>query len=127
MTRNEYIREDHKDGKDIGQIAREHGLSTRRIQQILKEMGIRNTRLKSSTEANPISKLHAKIGIRTYNHRYDKFISVSDAAKMIGWSVQKLRRVEKGFVDITLLDMKDLALYLGVDPTELWRNDVDSV
>lgn len=129
--RNNCILMDHNSGKDPGQLAREHGLSRRRIQQILNELGVRKESLKnrqkadkSSIDVMPVSKLHAKIGLIVYQFRYDRNLSAVQAAEEIGWSMRKLRSVEQGLKDITLLDIQDIAAYLKMDPADFWRSNV---
>ncbi len=133
MTRSEMkerdltICQDARDGKTASEIARAYGLSPRRVQQILRERNIRNTRIRPTghLQATPISRVHAKIGRAVYEHRFHRHQRLSDAAEQIGWSAIKLRRVEQGVHDLTLLDMQDLAEYLKTTAIELWSSYVE--
>jgi len=133
MTRNQLnerdltICQDARDGKTASEIARAYGLSPRRVQQILRERNVRNTRIRATghISMSPISRVHAKIGQGVYDFRFHRHQRLTDAAEQIGWSAIKFRRVEQGLHDLTLLDMQDLADYLGTSPIELWSKYVE--
>jgi hypothetical protein len=122
VNREECIKADYVQGNLMSEIAREHGLSIRRIQQITQEKSLRaerQARIKISKQ--PISSMHAKLGRALFNHRYDLALTVTEAAKRIHWSTIRLRRAEKGFIDFTLMDVQDLTGYLDIDSKIFWE------
>jgi hypothetical protein len=122
MNREDCIKADYVNGNLMSEIAREHGLSVRRIQQITQEKSLRDERktLKKVSK-QPVSGMHAKLGRDLFNRRYDLALTVTEAARRIHWSTIRLRRAEKGLVDFTLMDVQDLVGYLETDSKSFWE------
>lgn len=117
-NRDKYLCQDYRDGKDINELARSYGISERRVAQILRKQGV-TLRARSLTEKKPLSAEHARIGMHLYNYRFDRGIEPYEASLQIGWSMLKLRKVEKGVSELELLDLLDIAAYSGVELGEL--------
>jgi len=125
--RNMNICQDAIDGRPPAEIARAYGLSQRRVQQILRERNVRKTSIRPSgyLPMSPITRLHARIGKSVYDKRFERQQRLTEAAEEIGWSAIKLRRVEQGVHDITLLDLQDLVAYLDTTISKLWSEHVE--
>lgn len=116
--RDSCLCQDYLDGTEIHELARTYGISERRVSQILYGQGIAR-RPRATSEKKPLSAEHARLGLHLYSHRFDRGVEVYDAANELGWSVIKLRKVEKGTTDVELLDLLDIAAYTGVQIGEL--------
>ncbi|MCG7628947.1 hypothetical protein MHM88_14140 [Epibacterium sp. MM17-32] len=116
--RDKYICQEYKEGGSIGELARTYGLTEERIGQILRENGVPR-RPRGVKEKRPLSALHSRIGLHLYNYRFDRGIELYPAAKDLGWSALKLRKVEKGVKEVELLDLLDIAAYTGTKVGEL--------
>ena len=122
MNREDCIRADYVQGKLMTEIARENGLSIRRIQQITQETSLRAERQALiKTGKQPVSGMHAKLSLALFNHQYDLALTVTEATKRIHWSTIRLRRAEKGLIDFTLMDLQDLTGYLDIDTKTFWE------
>lgn len=117
-SRDSCICADYRSGSTTGELAREHGLSETRINQILRSHRV-DRRPKFSDAAKVRSSFHARIGEKVYDHRFGLEQDVYDAATAIGISAIKLRKIEKGVCELELLDLLDLAAYIGVEVGEL--------
>jgi hypothetical protein len=125
MNRDDCFRADYVQGKLMTEIARENGLSIRRIQQITQEKSLRaerQARIKISKQ--PVSGMHAKLGRALFNHRYDLALIITEAAKRIHWSTIRLRRAEAELIDFTLMDVQDFTGYLAIDTKAFWETYV---
>jgi hypothetical protein len=116
--RDEFVCQDYHDGKDIHELSRTHGLSERRISQILKDRGIIR-RPRNSTQKKPLSREHARLGLYLYTFRLEKGFDVYDAANDLGWSRIKLRKIENGIKEVELLDLMDISAYTHTTIEEL--------
>lgn len=116
--RDSYLCQDYLDGKEINELARSYGISERRVSQILYQNDI-TRRPRAASEKKPLSAEHARLGLHLYTHRFERGVEVYDAANELGWSVIKLRKVEKGTTEVELLDLLDIAAYTGVQIGEL--------
>ncbi|MDE4133730.1 helix-turn-helix domain-containing protein [Phaeobacter sp. QD34_3] len=108
--RDDYIAQEYKGGMSIGEIARSYGISERRVSQILREKEI-SLRPRSSKPKGPLSAAHARVGLHLYNYRFARCMELDFAARDLGWSRIKLRKVEKGVRDLELLDLLDIATF----------------
>lgn len=110
QSRDEYIVQDYSDGKDIREISRSYGLSSKRVIQILDENEVDRRPQRSGTRG-PLSEFHRRLGLHLYNFRYDKGLEPVDVANKLGWSIIKLRKVEQGTTELELLDILDVESY----------------
>jgi hypothetical protein len=117
MNREDCFRADYIRGKLMTEIARENGLSIRRIQQIRQEIS-------RETGKQPVSGMHAKLGRALFNHRYDLALTITEAANRIHWSTIRLRRAEAELIDFTLMDVQDFTGYLDIDTKAFWERYV---
>lgn len=117
--RDRCIREDYvQDRKEVQELARAYGLTTRRIQQIIVAG---NIPLRKPRRGVPVSSGHERIGRLLYNYRFDRGISNLDAARDLGWSIIRLRNVERGLADITVTELIDISAYIGRSAAELCK------
>ncbi len=116
--RDTYICQDYSDGKEISELARSYGISDRRVAQILRANGVQ-LRPRSAEEKKPLSPLHARIGMHLYNYRFDRGFEPYSASMEMGWSMLKLRKVEKGVTELELLDLVDIAAFTGCKIVDL--------
>ena len=123
--RDGFICQDYQDGKDIHELSRSHGLSERRISQILQLHNIPR-RPRTVSEKRSLSRGHVRLGLHLYSHRFERGIDLFDAAEELGWSAIKLRKVEKGTTDVELLDLMDIAAYTQMKIGELLEKAYDS-
>lgn len=118
--RNEDICLDYET-KDINELARTYGLSSKRIKQILDEKNIERRPL-TGGERRIISAPHSKIGLHLFNFRKGRELSPHQAASEIGWSMIKLRRIEQGLQEIELLDLLVLLQYTKTNLVHILEN-----
>lgn len=116
--RDSFLCQDYGDGREIHELARSYGISERRVSQILKANEI-TRRPRASTDKKPLSAEHARIGLHLHKHRFERNLDPHTAANELGWSVIKLRKVEKGTTEVELLDLLDIAAYTEVDVGKL--------
>ena len=118
--RNKGIVEEYQDGREVAELAREYGVSARRIQQILKMNGvpIRQVRL-ADADRLPISRVHERIGTKLTDYMWDNELQHNDVANKLGWNIMKLRRVQSGIMDLELLDLIDLASLVATSIDDL--------
>lgn len=117
-SRNEYVCQDYADGMEINELARTYGVSERRISQILVEHRVPR-RPKNPVDKKPVSAQHVRLGLYLYNFRFDRGTEPHEAANALGWSVIKLRKIEKGVTSVELLDLFDIAAYTETSYGEL--------
>lgn len=94
----------------VESLAMRVGLSDRRVQQILSQRGGAIRRVPRS-KRNAISKPHARLGLHLAEYRHHWRHDVRQSADLIGWSMNKLRDVERGFIEVDLLDAQCIATY----------------
>jgi len=121
-SRDEYIVEDYQSGKDVPELAREHGLTTRRVQQILQSHNITLRQRRSIREKRPLSPKHELIGQRLTDYMFDQDLQPNDVANELGWSFQKVSLIQQGIAEIELLDLLDLCAYVGGDLEKVLLN-----
>ena len=119
--RDNYIIEEYLSGKDTREIARTYQLTNRRVLQILKDQGVelRPRNVERKFNMTPVSGAHEAIGRMLIEHRYDRDLTQHDVANRLAWPVSKLRKVEQGVAELELLDLQDIAAYLGKPFTEV--------
>ncbi|NOD70158.1 hypothetical protein [Ruegeria sp. HKCCD7303] len=108
--RDTYICQDYSDGKEISELARSYGISDRRVAQILRANEVQ-LRPRTTEEKKPLSPLHVRLGMHLYNYRFNRGLEPYDAATEMGWSMLKVRKVEKGVTELELLELIDIAKY----------------
>jgi len=108
--RDQYICDDYTTGKEVHELSRAYGISERRVGQILQANGI-TRRPRSLIAKASLSQVHTRVGLHLYTFRFNKGIGPHDAANDLGWTVIKLRKIEKGTTEVELLDLLDIAAY----------------
>jgi hypothetical protein len=116
MGRDILIVEDYQGGKTAAEISRIHGVSVRRVYQVLEEQNVNKNRNNGARRKidTPLTKCHEKIGKRVYDFWFDQGLERVQAAGQLGWSVHKLRMVEKGQVNLNLFDLRDIATWMKI-------------
>lgn len=117
--RDQEIIERYTEGATALVLSRAFGLSEPRIRQIVA--GVKKQ--KRSRQNSAISDAHRRLGRKVYDYRFDNQLTRSSVAAKLGWSTSKLRSVEDGLVDPTLMDLQDLATFMKRNLGEL-INDV---
>lgn len=107
------------DKQEIAALARLHGMSEKRITQILQEQGVTLRKRTRDNTHRPISRLHERIGLRLYDFRVENEISLDTASIDLQMSKIRLRRIEKGEQILDILDVQNIAAYLGTSVTKL--------
>ena len=114
--RDQEIRERYAaGGVTAASLSRAYALSIPRIRQIVA--GVKKKGGQTG-QPQPISKLHQRLGRKVYDYRFDGQLTKKYVADKLGWSVSKLTNVEKGYVDLTLLDIQDLTTFMKRTPGE---------
>lgn len=100
-----------KENISAERLAADVGLSTIRVQQILKAGNVsRKDRGVVEKPDKVISALHLQLGNSLAYHRaFTLKISRPDMGDLLQWSYVKLAAVEHGTYNLTLLDLNDLA------------------
>lgn len=119
--RDQEIIERYTEGATALVLSRAFGLSEPRIRQIVA--GVKKE--KRSRQSCAISEAHRRLGRKVYDFRFDNQLTRASVAAKLGWSTSKLRSVEDGLVDPTLMDLQDLAAFMKRNLGEL-INDVFS-
>jgi hypothetical protein len=114
-----YICQDYADGKEVPELARTYGLSSRRITQILNAAGITRRKPKRR-DKQALSKVHVRIGLHLYQFRKDKGVDLMDASNDLDPSSIKIRRIEKGTSELELLDLLNIAAYMELNLPDLF-------
>lgn len=112
--RDAFLCQDYQEGMEINELARSYGLSERRVSQILRANNIVR-RPRVAADKKPLSAEHARIGLHLHKYRFERNLDPHTAATELGWSVIKLRKVEKGTTEVELLDLLDIAAYTEVN------------
>ena len=116
--RDQEIRERYAEGGvTAASLSRAYALSIPRIRQIVAGMKKPKGGKFGQTQ-QPISKLHQRLGRKVYDYRFDSQLTKKFVADKLGWSVSKLTLVERGQVDLTLLDIQDLTTLMKQTPGE---------
>ena len=118
QSRNHGILQDYNEGMDVSQLSRSYGIGERRILQILESEGAK-IRPRQPGQATTISQRHVKIGLHLYEYRISEGLDPTEAAEKLGWSMIKMRKVEKGASTLELLDLIDISAYTKTPIEEL--------
>lgn len=119
--RDSRIIEAYIGGCTASELSRLFGLSEPRIRQIVS--GIKKERRPATYR--PISDVHKRLGLKVYDYRFDRNIKADLVAKKLGWSLSKLRQLEKGLVDPTLLDLQDITTFMNINIGDLLNNVIN--
>lgn len=122
QMRDKLIVQDYRDGKEIHELRRIWGLSERRISQILRAQGV-TRRPRRMGEKQALSRVHARIGLALYEYRTDNGVELFEAANDLEKSAIFIRKVEKGTTAIELLDLIDIAGYIGRELPDLIKDN----
>ena len=117
--RDQEIIEKYREGMTALALSRAFGLSEARIRQIVA--GVKKT--KRTRQSKALSETHRRLGRKVYDFRFDNQLARGHVAARLGWSTIKLRYVEEGLIDPTLLDLQDLASLMKKNLGDL-LNDV---
>lgn len=114
------------DGPSAEEIARRFGISEAAVRKITAKLGVsrpRGRKAAKKDEERVIDPLHQKVGIRfsSFLH-FQKLRTVSEAAEELGWSPQKVSAIGKGFHNLSLTDVKQLADYMGQSLSEFLKD-----
>lgn len=116
--RDQEIRERYAEGGvTAASLSRTYALSIPRIRQIVAGMK-KPKGGKLGQPQQPVSKLHQRLGRKVYDYRFDNQLTKKYVADKLGWSISKLTLVERGQVDLTLLDIQDLTTLMKQTPGE---------
>ncbi|WP_226621283.1 hypothetical protein [Alloyangia pacifica] len=118
-NRDDLMARDYLSGMEIGEIGRSNGLGPRRVQQILKEQGVKMRPRIAKADRSPVSSVHERLGRKLIDFRFDNDLQPNEAANDLGWSYTKLRDVERGLVPIDLLELRDIMTYTKKSLNEL--------
>ena len=112
----------YADGTPASRIASSFGLSVSHVRAVLaKTKAVKG--VKHLTEAERVIDVtHLKIGNRLYACRFQRLRDAQQAADQIGWSVKRLRGVEKGTSALTLIDLQSIADYMDISLPDLFKN-----
>lgn len=116
-------KEFHEDRKTVEELAEAWGLSKPRIYQILTDIGKKAVKVEEGPEEGKVlTQAHVQVGLKFYSHRHFKVEDLEDAAKSLRWSSKKIRQVERGETQLTLSDLIQLAQYMNITLSELFRD-----
>lgn len=116
--RDRDICQEYLEGKEIQELARTYGVGDRRISQILTAAEIKR-RSPRGRERKPLSRVHVRVGLKLYQHREDRQLQCTEVGNDLEMSAIRVRKIEKGLAPVELLDLQNLAAYLGVSIQEL--------
>lgn len=66
-----------------------------------------------------MSGAHERIGARLYDFYFDKGLLRQQAADKLGTTAATLRNMEKGWHNLTLFDLQDIAAFMEITIEEL--------
>lgn len=104
-------------GKTAEEIRQKFGVSRTYPYNLAKKLNLPlvSNRNRKTINCGPISKLHAAIGEKlSWERNFREKKPLQIAAKEIGITSTKLNQIERGTIDLTLLDLIKLADYYGV-------------
>ena len=120
--RNQQMKEEFLlDRRSTTELARMYGMTERRVRQILEEQDVRinqKSRIKSDT-SQPISKLHIRIGQRLYDYRFTEGFELEEVSLSLNMTKVRIRKIEKGEQELELMDLQNIARYLGMTVSQL--------
>jgi DNA-binding transcriptional regulator YiaG len=108
------------EGYSYGKLASKFGVSRQLVANVLLEAGLRGAARKIVPVITPLSDrkslstLHAQIGNDVNYARTTLKLSVDVFAREVAMSRQKLRKIEVGVEDVTLIELSRLATRMGV-------------
>lgn len=124
--RNKQIEKLFHEGKlSLKELGSEFGLSPDRVRVILRERGINTPperalrRRGKLIEKDPLSKLHVQIGQDIAYYRSKLGLGPKAFAAHAGMSKERLRAIELGIYNLTLVDLAKLAKIIDVPMSEL--------
>lgn len=121
--RDQEIALKYSKGRPATKLAQEYGLSVPQIRRITKAADVvAGPKEKLMEEDKVLDPTHLKLGNRLYAYRFSKMNDVHIACDFLGWSVKKLRGIEKGQSSLTLFDLKSVAKYMQITLGELMKN-----
>jgi DNA-binding transcriptional regulator YiaG len=114
------------EGHSYNKLAVEFGISKQQVSNILAEAGLRGaerkvvpTTITRLSDRKSLSTLHAQIGHDVNYARTTLKLSVDDFAHQVSMSRQKLRKIEVGVEDVTLIELTRLAVRIGISIDKL--------
>lgn len=120
-NRDDYIVAEYRNGRSVEEIARQNGLTPRRIKQILSGNHV-VLRRKQAGETKPISRMHELIGLHLYFFRDDQGMEAIDAANKLGWSLIRFRKIERGVMELELLELLDILAFTKSTLEDIIKN-----
>lgn len=121
-TRDAEIALGYLQGKSAARLGRDFKLSVPQIRRILAAQKVtRGEPISESENQRIVDTMHAKIGQRLYAYRWKRELEPGIVADLMGWSVKKLRSVEKGHSVLTLIDLAEVAQYMGTQMSDLTK------
>ena len=117
--RDKNIAQDYMDGRTVCSLGLEYGLTQGRIWQILAKKGISGSHKRKRlrrlpSQRKPLTKVHEILGRRISEFKMDNRIDTNELTKRLNYSKNKLSLVEKGYKDITLLELMEISRLLKV-------------
>lgn len=120
--RTEQMLKDYQDGRRIPDICRDNGIKERRFHAIMSSVEGFNRRPVTRHLVKPaLSPIHKRIGVYLYDFYSTKGMDRRLAANRLGWSSLRLKNVEVGTYELTLLDLQDIQTFTGI-PYEALMN-----
>lgn len=113
----------YEGGLSASRVAREFRLSISYTRAILaKCKAVKGPAMPRPQSERIIDQAHQKFGARLYGYRFRKTNDAQQTADLLGWSVKKLRGVEKGVSILTLEELQDVAAYMELSLSELMKD-----
>lgn len=113
----EKVVEDIKAGMNVTELCLKYGMNRTYPYKIAEKYGLKLSAKKNRKTVNavPITKLHATIGEKLCWERHFRLKKdLKIAASEIGMTTTKLNMIEKGTLDVTLMELMKLSDYYGV-------------
>lgn len=114
-ARDEMIIADYREGKRIRFLAHEHGLSEKRIQQILLAAGLKLRPAGAEIEVSGLSPYHERLGDLLINYMYDQGYTEHDLANELGMGIPQLKKIMRGTHDVTLEQVMTIVVCTNID------------
>lgn len=113
----------YEGGLSAPQVARKFRLSVSYTRAILAKCNAaKGPAMPRPQSEKIIDPAHQRLGARLYGFRFRKTNDTQQAADFLGWSVKKLRGVEKGHSVLTLQELQDVASYMEISLSELMKD-----
>lgn len=119
-----YAGDPNTPGLSAAKLSSKFGISVPQVRRILASLDVKKNpdAPKPSEDEKVVSDGHRILGNRLYGYRFGILNDATQAADALGWSVKKLRGVEKGHSELTLSDLQDMSEYMKISMSELTRN-----